>query len=208
MAKQKKYHFIYKTTCSITNKFYVGMHSTDNLNDGYLGSGKILGYSRKKYGDENHMLEILEHCHSREELKVREKEIVNEQLLSDPLNINLKYGGDGGRTHVPLPQFYSAGGKATWKQNLSLTWTPEAKRKNVETRKKNGSLFTIGMLGKKHNPETKVKMSLSGSGEKNSQFGSCWITDGAKPIKIKKEQLDEYLAKGYSRGRIKNTPVV
>jgi len=38
-------------------------------------------------------------------------------------------------------------------------------------------------------------------GEKNSQFGTCWVTDGVKPVKIKKEQLDEYLAKGFMRGR-------
>ncbi len=95
-VSQKKYHYIYKTTCKVTGKFYVGMHSTDNLEDGYLGSGKILGYSRKKYGDENHVREILEMCSSRDELKQREKEMVNEALLADPLNINLKYGGDGG----------------------------------------------------------------------------------------------------------------
>lgn len=59
--KQKKYHYIYKTTCLMTCKFYVGMHSTDNLEDGYLGSGKILGYSLNKYGRENHIKEILEY---------------------------------------------------------------------------------------------------------------------------------------------------
>ena len=103
--KQKKYHYIYKTTCKITGKFYVGMHSADSLDDGYLGSGKILGYSRAKYGDENHVREILELCVSREQLKSREKEIVNEEMLKDPLNINLKYGlivtgKQIGRAHV------------------------------------------------------------------------------------------------------------
>jgi hypothetical protein len=76
----KRYHYIYKTTCKITGKFYIGMHSTDKLNDGYLGSGKILWYSRKKYGDENHPIEILEFCSTRAELKIREKQIVNEDL--------------------------------------------------------------------------------------------------------------------------------
>lgn len=32
-AQRRKYHYIYKTTCSITNRFYVGMHSTNNLED-------------------------------------------------------------------------------------------------------------------------------------------------------------------------------
>lgn len=98
--KQKKYHYIYKTTCQITGKFYIGMHSTDSLEDGYLGSGKILGYSVAKHGAENHKKEILEHCTSREALKLREAAIVNEELMQDPLNINLKYGGEGGWDHL------------------------------------------------------------------------------------------------------------
>lgn len=59
--------------------------------------------------------------------------------------------------------------------------------------------------GRRHREETKLKIAKSmvgvQVGEKNSQFGTCWVTDGVKPIKIKKEQLDEYLADGYSRGR-------
>ena len=81
--RQKKYHYIYKTTCLLNNKFYFGMHSTDNLNDGYLGSGKRLWYSLNYHGKENHIKEIIEFCENREILKKREKEIVNEQLLSE-----------------------------------------------------------------------------------------------------------------------------
>lgn len=31
-------HFIYKTTNSVNGKYYKGMHSTDVLDDGYIGS--------------------------------------------------------------------------------------------------------------------------------------------------------------------------
>lgn len=95
-ASRRKYHFIYKTTCIITNKFYCGMHSTDNLDDGYLGSGRKLWYSINKHGKENHKIEILEFLETREELKNKEAEIVNENLLNDPLCMNLKLGGEGG----------------------------------------------------------------------------------------------------------------
>ena len=54
-----KYHIIYKTTNLINGKIYVGMHSTDNLNDGYLGSGWILKQAIKKYGKENFKREVL-----------------------------------------------------------------------------------------------------------------------------------------------------
>ena len=93
--KQKKYHYIYKTTCSVTNRYYIGMHSTDNLEDGYLGSGKRLWNSINYHGRENHTIEILEFCENRKKLKERESEIVNEELLNEELCMNLTVGGNG-----------------------------------------------------------------------------------------------------------------
>lgn len=59
-------------------------------------------------------------------------------------------------------------------------------------------------LGKKHKHETKKIMSEKASerkGEKNSQYGTCWVTNGSENKKIKKENLEEWLKKGYNRGR-------
>jgi hypothetical protein len=81
--KEKKFHFIYKTTCLINGKYYIGMHSTNELNDGYIGSGKRLWYSVRKYGKENFKCEILEFLPDRELLAVRERELVNEEILKD-----------------------------------------------------------------------------------------------------------------------------
>ena len=101
-AQRRKYHYIYKITNKLNGKFYIGMHSTDNLDDGYFGSGKIINYSVNKHGIENHRVEILEFLDSREELKKREAEIVNEELLSDPLCMNSKFGGEGGWDHINI----------------------------------------------------------------------------------------------------------
>ena len=59
------------------------MHSTDNQNDGYLGSGKRLWYSINKYGKENFKIEHLEFFDNRKELVEQEKKIVNSDLLKD-----------------------------------------------------------------------------------------------------------------------------
>ena len=63
---EKKFHFIYKITNLINNRYYYGMHSTNNLEDGYFGSGKLIRLSIKKYGQNNHRFEILEFLPNRE----------------------------------------------------------------------------------------------------------------------------------------------
>lgn len=95
---EKKYHIIYKTTCLITKKYYIGMHSTDDLEDGYMGSGKALRYSLKVYGKENHKVEILEMVESSELLAEREKSIVTLSKVRNGKCMNLKVGGIGGFT--------------------------------------------------------------------------------------------------------------
>ena len=205
--QSKKYHYVYKTTCVVTGRYYVGMHSTDNLDDGYMGSGKLLRYSRRKYGDENHKCEILELCPSRKVLRDREKEIVNETLLSDPLNINLKYGGEGGWDHKPGVNIQLQKVDAVARARNSAR-TRKLRRLDPEYAERQSRKISDAMKGKQtflghtHSEETCLKMRKSKNvGEANSQFGTAWVTDGVKPIKISKECLDEYLQKGYSRGR-------
>ena len=213
--KQKKYHYIYKTTCQITGKFYVGMHSTDDLEDGYLGSGKILKYSLNKHGEENHIKEILEFLPTREALKLREKDIVNEELLAHPLNINLKYGGEGGWDHVLSNPNYKSPFCNPDIQRRGAILGAKAKKKllaeNADYRlaiSKKISLAlkgTTNFLGKTHSEETinKMKASHKGGliGEKNGSFGTCWVSKDRASFKIKKENLDQYLLDGYSKGR-------
>lgn len=92
----KKYHYIYKTTCQVTGKYYIGIHSTSDLNDGYIGSGVLLKHSVKKYGVENHVNEILAFADNRKILSEIEKTIVTGDILKDSKCLNLKEGGDGG----------------------------------------------------------------------------------------------------------------
>ncbi len=48
MFKIYKYYVIYRITNLQTNRIYIGMHRTDNLNDGYMGSSKLLKQAIKK----------------------------------------------------------------------------------------------------------------------------------------------------------------
>jgi hypothetical protein len=71
------------------------MHSTDNLKDKYLGSGSELRKSIKKYGRDCHLSEIIEFLDDRKKLKIRESEILTEEILHDPMCMNLAKGGSG-----------------------------------------------------------------------------------------------------------------
>jgi hypothetical protein len=95
MRKEKKYNYLYKTTCSLTKRFYYGMHSTDKLDDSYLGSGSELSRSVKKYGKEKHSKEILSYFKTRKELKKGEADLITEEVRHNPQCMNLALGGGG-----------------------------------------------------------------------------------------------------------------
>ena len=75
--------------------------------------------------------------------------------------------------------------------------------------------YTSGKLkyfwcGKKHKPETIEKFKRTykeighQQGEKNSQYGTCWITKDGINKKIKKEELEIFEQQGWKRGRYIN----
>lgn len=159
------------------------MHSTNNLEDGYIGSGKRLWSSINFYGKDNFKCEILEMLPDRSSLKEREKELVNEDLLKDKMCMNLKPGGDGGFVNEEhRKKFHKAGGRAVWLMfhkihQQKMKEDPEYRERVIIKLKGNKSF-----LGKKHSEETKKKIGLANSenqkGENNSQFGTMWITNG------------------------------
>lgn len=210
--REKKYHFIYKTTNLLSGKYYIGMHSTDDLNDGYLGSGTRLRYSINKHGVENHVREILEFVDSRAELKKREKEIVSLDEIAKEECMNLTVGGEGGFT--PEQQRLNAEKSNARQRILRETDSDWAKKASENISKGNKRAYEEGKRertyfydwnGKSHNEETKKKIGEKNSnhqmGEGNSQFGTCWITRSGENKKIKKQELEIYTQQGWEKGR-------
>jgi hypothetical protein len=207
--KEKQYHFIYKTTDTRNGNFYVGMHSTDNLNDGYIGSGLRLKKLIYKHGKEIFKIEILEFLPDRESLKKREAEIVNSDLLKEEKCMNLKEGGEGGFANEQhAKNFHAAGGRAV-KQMLSKKHSDKLKNDPAYKKEwlKNYHSAIDGRVGtfkgKSHSIKTKKKISEScvnkHVGEVNSQFGTCWITNGIVNKKIKKSEQPPV---GWNYGRV------
>lgn len=89
----KKFYYLYKITNILNYKIYIGIHSTDNLNDDYMGSGQALIRAQKKYGLHNFNKEILEYFDNPKSMQEAEASIVNEKFVKDKNTYNLILGG-------------------------------------------------------------------------------------------------------------------
>jgi hypothetical protein len=98
-ASRRKYHYIYKII-RFDGRYYIGMHSADDLEDGYFGSGVRIQRSILRHGRDKHVKEILEFLPSRKELNEREAQLVTEELLGDPMCMNLVVGGGASMGHT------------------------------------------------------------------------------------------------------------
>ena len=188
---EKKHNYFYKTINLINGKYYYGIHSTNNLEDGYMGSGNLIKTAIKKYGKENFKKEIIADYPTRKEASDHEKMVVTVELIELDECYNLKSGGDNENTHC-----------AEIKKRLSVINT--GKTLSTETRNRM-SLFQKGrikteihrkrisegllgnnhpMFGKSPTEETRKKMSESHSGEKNHCFGKFNCDPRSKKCKI------------------------
>lgn len=216
------YYLIYKITNTVNNKIYVGKHQTDNKDDDYMGSGKILKRAIEKYGVDKFKKEILFECGSLEEMNEKEAEIVDEEFVARLDTYNVKLGGQGGFDYINEKtnwngfKYINENGLNN-KSNQHLIVSERIKDDDEYAKefslKISNSLKLYykhnpnPFLGKKHTEESKKKISKANSvrqrGENNSNYGKCWIyNEELKENKtIKKEDLNIWLEKGWKKGR-------
>lgn len=89
----KRYHYVYRIDCIVDGCYYIGVHSTNNLNDGYFGSGSGLKASIKKHGIEAFTKTILSHHDSRDEAINEELRLLKGGVTDDPKSYNIAYDG-------------------------------------------------------------------------------------------------------------------
>ena len=87
------FYTVYKTTCLVNGKYYIGVHKTEDLDDEYLGSGKAIIKAIEKYGKEKFRKEILHVFDTKEQMFEKEKELVTEDVVNDRQSYNCKLGG-------------------------------------------------------------------------------------------------------------------
>lgn len=187
-----KYHYVYKITNLLNNHFYIGVHNTDDLNDGYMGSGKRLHIAYKKYGIRNFHKEIIKFFDSANDAFEYEAELVNEQLVDNNNCYNLVNGGRNGWNSSNLVV-------------VKLKNGDEYFYVSKEEYSKNKNKYCFVWTGKHHTNETKDQIRKTMTPEKSSN-PRIWISKNGVTKYLRKELLNEYLDKGWKLGRINYKP--
>jgi hypothetical protein len=90
----KMYFCVYKIVNKINQKEYIGFHSTNDLNDGYMGSGKLILRALEKYGPSAFEKTILKVFDNQKEAEAYERYLVDEEYVNRPDTYNLSIGGN------------------------------------------------------------------------------------------------------------------
>lgn len=88
-------HLVYKITNKLNGKIYIGIHSTENVNDSYMGSGVNIKKSIARHGVENFTKEILFNFDNYDEMIAKEAELVTEEFVLRGDTYNAALGGYG-----------------------------------------------------------------------------------------------------------------
>jgi hypothetical protein len=214
------YYTIYKITNMINDKIYIGMHKTNNLDDGYYGSGNLIKKAIKKYGIENFTKEYIAIVDSEAEMVKLEESIVNSEFVSSSDTYNLRTGGCGvAGTFSKVNSNSDSQRKKAYKSNekqkelrLDEDWVSKKSEKITATMKRQYETGvriakTPDWTGKRHTDESKRKIGESNSkrqkGEGNSQYGTCWIHSLTlqENKRINKEDLNDWISEGWIKGR-------
>lgn len=187
-----KIYYIYEIKNTLDNKIYIGCHETEDLEDGYMGSGLMLLAAMKKYGKENFQKTILEFCETKQKMFEKEKELVTEEFVNRLDTYNLNIGGHGGsisgRKHSEeTKQRISESMKSKskeWRDHITKSITGKKRTqefcKNLSNKNK----------GKKLSEETKKKLSEINKGKKLSEEQKRKISESLKGRVKSKEEIE------------------
>jgi len=218
--EDKTYYILYQTTNLVNQKIYVGKHVTKNLNDGYLGSGKLLKKAIGRYGIENFCRIILQECSSFEELNKAEAEVVTEEFIGRKDTYNLTLGGNGGWYHVNSDdrednKFRGKKHSDEAKQKISakLHGRSYPGRKSTlsdEGRRRIGAATKLRLQGKPRSEETKKKISETQRGKTHSaeitekrkqQIAIARLSKPAVVSEETKKKVSESVRKAWDNGK-------
>jgi hypothetical protein len=210
-------YIVYKITNLVNGKIYVGCHKTKNIDDDYMGSGKLIKRAIDKYGIDSFTKVILAVFDNPEAMFNMESELVDDEFILREDTYNLKRGGYGGFDHIngnglnTSSEKNRIGGLALQEKVLKNPELGQGRIKTQSARFKKlhaeGKFKYDNFKGKTHTPEARQKISEAVSkhqkGKGNSQYGTCWIHNLTlkESKRIKKEDLNDWTSNGWIKGR-------
>ena len=214
------FYYLYEITNQVNGKIYIGVHQTNDIDDGYMGSGTLLRQAIKKHGIGSFTKKILRFFDTADEMFQAEREIVTEEFTTRKDTYNINVGGDGGwfaanRNHnnrgnwrrIGFMRLLDEGINAheRWYHGLS-----DEEKKEYNDKISNGLKEKIKIRGhwwqgKKHSKKKKKKMHETHerlhyqAGSKNSQYGKHWWNN---PVTGESKLLrNDEVPKGWLQGR-------
>ena len=201
------YYIIYKITNLCNGKYYIGKHQTNNIDDNYMGSGKLIQQAISKHGLENFHKDILFQFNNCIDMNVKEAELVNEDIVSSSDCYNIKLGGEGGFDHIngSDKEYYIAKSKKTiesWPAGKKLELYSKRAHRGTDNywygKHRQGE--SNPMYGKTHSTETKNKISQSKMGTKASDTTRLKLSKAHKLLwteEAKSKRSVDYKNRGY-----------
>ena len=184
-----KYHYFYKITNNINNHFYYGVHNTNNLDDGYMGSGKRLHYAYEKYGIENFTKEILKFFDNSEDAFNYEAEIVTEDLVYNNDCYNIQQGGKTFNTT----------------NCITVKYKDEEEYFIIPKNKYDKNVFDTVWTNRHHKKDSREKTRKTMT--KNGKTGKrTWINKNGIVKYALNEKLESFLNDNWELGRPGYTP--
>lgn len=192
----KKYKYTYKVVLlkgRLKDCYYYGQHSTNNLNDGYICSSKLVNEYFKKYESiegETYSREILSFYDTIEELDKAEETIIGDKWKTDDMCLNLIKGGRQASIDEASHKKMSDKAKKRVSPMKGKHHTKEAKEKN---RQKHLGKTHPSYCGWNHTEESIQKIT---KGAKDRKY----VNNGIELKCVKLNELDSYLNAGWKLG--------
>lgn len=196
-------HIVYKTTNLISGKIYIGVHSSIQSQDTYLGSGIALNKAIKKYGKDKFKRETLFTFDNIDDAYMKESELVNSEFVAREDTYNLAIGGQGGTRK--FKDIRKTNKRISTSQKIRMNsvgfkpWNlgrkcPEIGNKPAETRKlrgisyagKNNPMYGVDLRDKLNDDEIKLwgnRISKALTGKVRSDEAKANYSKAAKSRK-------------------------
>lgn len=175
------YYLLYKILNINTGQYYIGIHKTRNLDDGYSGSGKALQRAMS-LSNKSDFIKIIIGCYQTpDEMMKAEAESVTMEQVNDPLCFNLCPGG-----------CYTGECRRRTMKGSVFMWNPKIGERTrvypelIKTYEDNGWVVGYGPV-----PNAVKSGTIA---------GKIYISKNGKLRTINESELQQYVAMGWNPG--------